>query len=75
MRKLDRLPTPEEFALNVFRQRDFAAEQLLQFADPGDLGAVRKAERLIKKWDKLIAKYDLERYRCHANHDPLQERR
>lgn len=62
MQTTDRMPTPEEFALNVLKQRDQAAEILEDLRDSVSASDVRSMEKVVNRYDKLIRDYGLRRY-------------
>ncbi len=62
MQRTDRMPTPEEFALNVLKQRDRAAEILEDLRDSGSARDVRSMEKVVNRYDKMITDYGLRRY-------------
>lgn len=62
MQKTARMPTREEFALNVLKQRDRAAEILEDLRDSGSASDARSMEKVVNRYDKMIADYGLRRY-------------
>lgn len=62
MQRADRMPTPEEFALNVLKQRDRAAEILEDLRDSGSASDVSSMEKVVNHYDKMITDYGLRRY-------------
>jgi hypothetical protein len=61
--RLERLPTPLEFAELVLKQRDAAAQLLEEAKQAGNRKAVRGFEAHLRGVDKLISKYGLHRYK------------
>lgn len=62
MQRTDRMPTREEFALNVLKQRARAAEMQEEARGSASAREVRSMEKVVKDYDKMIADYGLERY-------------
>lgn len=56
------LPSAPDNARNTIRQRDFIASELAKAVATGDKREIRSWTGLLRKIDKLIATYGLERY-------------
>ena len=62
MATLDRLPTPEENAKSILARRSEAVALLEEARATGNRKEIRSLASVIRKWDKLISEYALERY-------------
>ena len=62
MATLERLPTPEENAKAILARRSEALVLLEEARATGNRKEIRSLESVLRKWDKLISEYGLERY-------------
>ena len=62
MDAFDHKPTPEENAKAMLAKRCEIAALLDEARATGNQKEIRSWEAALRKWDKLISQYDLERY-------------
>lgn len=62
MQQLDRLPTPEEFGLNVLKQRESAFQMEQDALAAGDQREAKAYAKIVRRYDKMISDYGLERH-------------